>query len=339
MQSGDTDYTLNELLDKNAGFDLAARGTTNHCPMALVALARMGASPLRLREFFDMWERKYALPAPRVDTTIERSEWLRHLGNTAAFGALRLCFVDWIADDGPETVIVNVLTQAPFAPATGAFHAIIRMSYGIEAAHHGEIASGLAALVASHLPISVNFDERRTAESVESAFVGVARAVESDAVQGSSITARLRAVASHAGFARAMLAPPATSSLLDDVARATIAAYWRTRDFTVLHTVTATHAARILFAQLPDALIERLMPSLWVALCAAYATVRKPLDVEADTPDVDTDWREVCEMAVLADDDHVIKMTYTCLCESRRQPSPLYLAAASRLVGIDRVRS
>jgi hypothetical protein len=33
-------------------------------------------------------------------------------------------------------------------------------------------------------------------------------------------------------------------------------------------------------------------------------------------------------MAVASDDDHVIKMTYTCFCEDRRAPSPLYLASA-----------
>jgi hypothetical protein len=37
-------------------------------------------------------------------------------------------------------------------------------------------------------------------------------------------------------------------------------------------------------------------------------------------------------MALASNDDHVIKMVYTCLCEDRRDPSPLYLACAARLV-------
>ncbi|MFP6560438.1 questin oxidase family protein [Paraburkholderia sp. B3] len=334
MQVDRMDATLNELLDANAGFDLAARGTTNHCPMALVALSRMGASPSRLREFFAMWERKYALPAPRVDVTISRRDWSRQLANPAAFGALRLCFLDWMADDGPIPVITQVLSAVPFAPATGAFHALVRLAYGIEAAHAGEMAAGLAALVSSHLPIAIPVDGSRRAESVDAAFYEVARAMADDPVNGNSITARLRAVAGDARFQQAVLSPPATSSLLDDMARAAISVYWRTADFTVLHTVTGTHAARILFARLPDSLAEQLLPDLWFALCAAYATVRKPLDVEPDVPAIEGDWNEACRLAVLSDDDHVVKMTYTCLCEDRRNVSECYLASAARLVGM-----
>jgi hypothetical protein len=208
MGSDSIHLKLNALLDANRRFDLAAKGTTNHCPMALVALAAMGAPPARLQAFFDRWEREYALLAPPVDTTVSRSEWKAHLGERAAFGALRLCFCDWIRDVGAV----------------------------------------------------------------------------------------------------------------------------RKRDFTLLHTVTATHAARIVFALLDDSLIKELLPSFWVALCAAYATVGVIHETQADVPALDLDWSDVCRMAVACDDDHVIKMTYTCLCENRRAPSPLYLASAARLV-------
>ncbi|HTI16613.1 MAG TPA: questin oxidase family protein [Trinickia sp.] len=334
MQNSHVDLTLSELLDANARFDLAAKGTTNHCPMALIALAKMGASPFRLREFFDMWEREYALPAPGGSPIIGRSEWSRHLGDTAAFAALRLCFLDWIAEDGAITVINGVLNEVPFAPASGAFHALIRIAYGIEAEHRGEIASGLAALVSSHLPIAVNINGSRCAESVDAAFSGAARVMGNDVVGGHSIAARLRAVADDVRFRQAIPAPPTSPSLLDDVARTTIAAYWRTSDFTVLHTVTATHAARILFAQLPDSLVIHLLSGLWIALCAAFAIVRRPENLESCAPNVDSGWNEICRKAVLSNDDHVIKMTYTCFCEDRRHPSPLYRASAARLVGL-----
>ncbi|CAE6750964.1 questin oxidase family protein [Paraburkholderia haematera] len=323
---------LNELLDANARFDLMARGTTNHCPMALVALAEMGASPARLQEFFDRWEREYALSAPPVDAIVSRHEWSRQLGNAAAFGALRVCFLDWIAEAGSVPVIAAVLKEVPFAPATQAFHALIRLAYGIKAAHSGEIASGLAALISSHLHIDARFDENRTAENVEAGFDHVVCAMGNGAVPGNSITSRLRAVASDVRFRHAILAPPPAVTLLDDLARATISAYWRSPDFTVLHTVTATHAARILLAQLPDTSAKQLLPGLWIALCTAYATVGRPANVETDSSDVTVSWSDVRRMAVASNDDHVIKMAYTCLCEDRHHPSPLYLASAARLV-------
>ncbi|NPT44168.1 DUF4243 domain-containing protein [Paraburkholderia sp. 1N] len=332
MRKDPVHLKLSELLDANAHFDLAARGTTNHCPMALVALAEMGASPVRLQAFFDMWEREYALSAPPIDAVIARHEWARHLGERAAFGALRLCFQDWIADAGPDPVITTVLQEVPFAPATQAFHSLIRLAYGIEAGHAGEIAAGLASLISSHLPIDVSPEENRTARRADAGFDHVAQALSGTAFEGTSITSRLRAVGADPRFGNAVLAPPADVALLDDLARATIGAYWRKPDFTLLHTVTATRAARIVFAQLPDELVKQLLPGLWIALCAAYATVGRLADAEANIPDLAIDWNDVCGMAVASDDDHVIKMTYTCFCEHRRDPSPLYLASAARLV-------
>ncbi|SDH69398.1 Protein of unknown function [Paraburkholderia phenazinium] len=332
---------LRELLDANARFSLAARGTTNHCPMALVALAEMGASTARLQAFFDMWEREYALTAPRVETVISRDEWAQHVGESSAFGSLRLCFLGWIADVGYLPVMTAVFEEIPFAPASGAFHALIRLAYGIEAAHAGEIAAGLAALVSSHLYVDAPIDARDPAVSATAGFERVAKAMGEGVVAGNSITSRLRAVAADVRFKEALLVPPAASPLLDELARATINAYWRRPDFTVLHTVTGTHAARIVFAELPETLVNRLLPGFWVALCAAYASVGTGASVRtgADTRDVALDWREVCRMAVASDDDHVIKMTYTCLCEDRRSPSPLYLASATRLVSASLVES
>ncbi|UVS95518.1 questin oxidase family protein [Burkholderia glumae] len=327
--------TLNELLDANARFDLAAKGTTNHCPMALIALAKMGASPERLRQFFDRWEREVALIAPPVDTTITRRDWTEHLGDLAAFGALRQCFQDWVMDAGPVPVIEAVLQAGRFAPASNAFHALIRLAYGIEAGHAGEIASGLASFVASYLPIDVTLENHRRADSIEAAFDHVTQALRGTMLPQDFITSRLRAVAGDVRFGKAMLAPPSDTALLDDLARTTIGAYWREPDFTLLHTVTATRAARIVFAELRDDLVEQLLPDLWIAMCAAYATVGPLPAASPAIPDSSLDWNDVCRMAVASNDEHVIKMTYTCLCEDRRDPSPRYLASAVRLVSSD----
>ena len=225
MHNDSVCFKLNELLDANACFDLEARGTTNHCPMALVALAEMGASSARLQEFFDMWEREYALSAPPVYEIISRHEWARHLGKRTAFGALRLCFQDWIADAGSVPVITAVLQEVPFAPATVAFHALIRLAYGIEAGHVGEIASGLASLISSNLPIEVRLDGSRRAKSIDVGLEHAAVALSDLVLPRDSITSRLHAVATDVRFGKAVLAPPANVVLLDDLAKATIGAY------------------------------------------------------------------------------------------------------------------
>ncbi|AEK60077.1 questin oxidase family protein [Collimonas fungivorans] len=333
--------TLHRLLDANARFASDGKGTTNHCPMALCALAGMGAQPERLQEFFDMWERRFAVPARPAVNAVSRETWLACLGDASAFSALREYFEEWIWSAGADAVLEQVLGKIPFAPASGAFHALIRLAYGLEAQHLSEIAAGLAALVCGNLHIDTGSHRRAPAASVNQGLAILSRALHGTVFTGGMIVARLRAVADYPLFYAVLPAAPAQPQLLDDMARAVIALYWQTNNFTALHIVTGLHAARRVLSHLPAALVQRLLPELWVALCAAYVSIGAPplatsnatLDDEetlADSPDT---WQDLFTTAIASDDDHVIKMVYTCYCENLRAPSPLYLAAATRRAG------
>lgn len=329
----DSQRALAQLLDANARFALDARGTTNHCPMALVALARMGASSDRLRAFFDHWAATYAIIETQPACAIEGGDWLAQLGNGAAFSSLQRHFGESIAARGAPAVVGDVFGRAPDAPATGAFHAIIRTAYGIEAGHAGEIAAGLAAYVATNLPIPIEWNGRRRALSAKDGLARVSDLFSGARWPAGSITGRLKAIAADPEFCSALPAPPAGDALLDDMARAAIELYWQAPDFTILHMVTGMHAARVLFAQLPEALAQRLIPSTWTAFCAAYVSVGAPPLRSVEPPGCDAGWPEVLRLAAGSDNDHVIKMADSCFQESLRDPgSPYYLAAAARIV-------
>ncbi|MDB5915874.1 MAG: hypothetical protein JWR40_108 [Massilia sp.] len=326
--------TLRYLLDQNTRFALDARGTTNHCPMALVALARMGAGPDRLEAFFARWSEQYAIVETQPGMALSGDEWFAHVGNHAAFSSLRGHFLDAIRRDGATAVVAEVLSRTPQAPATGAFHAFIRVGYGIEAGHAGEIASGLAAYVATNLPVGIDCTGRRAAVSVEEGFASLADQLAGRDWPVGSITARLKAIAADPTFRRVLQSPPVGSSLLDDLARASIALYWQTADFTVLHMVTGVYAARLVLAQLPASLVHHMPASIWAALCAAYVSAGAQPLVSIDAPKVDAAWPDILRRAIASDDDHVIKMAYTCSEESKRYPdSSWYLAAAARIAG------
>lgn len=324
--------TLQHLLDENVRFGLAARGTTNHCPMALVALANMGATPDRLQAFFTRWTDKYAIIETQPAVALAGSDWRAQVGNLAAFSSLRRHFAEAIGRDGAPAVIADVVSRAPHAPATDAFHALIRIGYGIEAGHDGEIAAGLAAYVAASLPIEIDTDERRAALSVEDGFAVMAAQLPDRDWPLGSITGRLRAIAADPTFRQALQSPPAGNNLLDELARVSIALYWQKADFTVLHMVTGVNAARLVLGRLPAALAERMRAPIWAALCATYVSVGAPPLIRVAAPEVQAAWPEVLQRAIASDDDHVIKMVYTCFMESQRYPdSSYYLAAASRI--------
>jgi Questin oxidase-like len=324
---------LTELQDANRRFALDAKGTTNHCPMALVALANMGATPERLRAFFDMWDEKYAIPAPVSNVTIARDDWYANLRGDD-FEALRDCFEAWIHEDGIDAVLLAVLSRIPFAPATGAFHALIRLGYGLESGHVAEMAAGLAYLMVGNADLAI--PPSQSAATVEAGFVSISAAMAGSSFPGDMIVARVRSAVADPRFAPALCAVPISTGLLAEMAGLAIATYWQTRNFTVMHMVTGLYAARQIFAHLPEALVLHLLPQMWVSLCGAYASVGAPLihasQLEDDTLPSEGDWAGLFEKAVLSDNDHVIKMTYTCYRESQVYPSPVYFACVKRML-------
>lgn len=318
---------LHKLLDANSAFALNAKGTTNHCPMALCALAEMGASDQRLQEFFDMWRERYAIAAPANTNRIERADWQAWLGKPDAFGALSECFAEWMHANGIDAVARAVLRAQPFAPATGAFHAIIRLAYGLEVNHAGEAAAALAAYVSGYLPVDAA--QLPSAPAVEAALERLSQAMQgkSYASAGPSITAKLRGVAHDPVFAAALSMPP-SASLLDEMARAAIQIYWQTNDFTALHMVTGIAAARSIGGLLPADAIE----PTWAAFCAAYVSFGAPPLQATGEMDDSGNWEEFAAAATKSDNDHVIKLVHICRRESQRTGAPLYAAAARRIL-------
>ncbi|MDB5934724.1 MAG: hypothetical protein JWQ01_2068 [Massilia sp.] len=323
---------LNRLLDENARFALDAKGTTNHLPMVLVALARMGATPARLQEHFDFWVETYAIEEVNPELSLSAENWNIFVGVPEAFGSLQRYFSQWVASSDASTVIQSVLRKVPFAPATQAFHAIIRIAYGLESANASEIAAGLAAYVATNLSCEIDFSDRPKAASVKEGL-----RLLSDRFCGStwphgSITGKLGAIASNQAFLDELRLPPMDSGFLDELARAAIDLYWQTSDFTVLHMVTGTYAARLLLAGVPADLAEQFYPSLWTAMAAAYVSVGAPRERSLELPEQVMEWEDILALAIDSMDDHVIKMVYTSHIESLGSDDPLYRAAASRLV-------
>jgi hypothetical protein len=336
---------LERLLDDNARFDLGARGTFNHLPMALVALSRIGATEERLIEYFRWWEENRALPRRDSDQQINRNDWQRYIGDAQMSEALADCFGRWIVDRSSAEVVSTVFPRVSGGVAAAAFHGLIRLAYGIEADHAGEIAGGLATLCSRYADLGVQVDRAALNISVEAAFVRIAEALGGAVFTADTIIGNMRAAAADPRFKAAFSCPPIGQALLEDVARASITLYWQAintladRNFnflTILHMVTAGHAARVLFGRFPQLASIDAIGDLWLATCAAYAAAGAPPLTEYPLPSEIPPWERIFADAVVNNDDHVIKMTYTCHAEGAHYRSKLHHAAAARLVAIGR---
>ena len=101
--------------------ELTVQDFSDHLPMALVALDRLGASDARLAEFSERYSRSLVPVRAEVQTVRER------------YGA-----------DSDDDVVARHLPR--FVPGIGsaAFHCVIRLAYAIEARHGGQVAAALA---------------------------------------------------------------------------------------------------------------------------------------------------------------------------------------------------
>ena len=327
--------TLKRLLDDNARFDLANRGTVNHLPMALYALARMGASDERLVEYFHQWEANRGLPRIDSERQVEREDWTRHIGDAAMFSALWDFFADRVAKRGPTEVVGQVLPLVSRGISAAAFHGLIRLAYGIEVDHAGEIGAGLATLCSRYADLGAPKHPMAVA-GIEKALARISERLSGVPFAGVGIIGRMRAAAADPRFAAGFALPSIGPEFLGSFARVAIVLYWQTGNFTVLHMVTATHAARVLFEAYPHLASAEALTAFWEAGCAAYASVGAPALTSAPLPAESPPWSRIFAGAVQSNDDHVIKLAYSCHRESIRYANPLYQAVAARVVAAGR---
>lgn len=331
------DPILATLLTDNERFALSHRGTVNHLPMALIALANMGADEARLKAYFDWWALNVALPREGPETPIAFADWRAALGQGAAFHPLAEALKAEIWARGAEAVVAEVAPALLAGPGTLAFHAIIRLAYGLDAGHDGEVAAGLASWIATFRDLDLRTAERPAAASPKAGLDAVASAVGGRSPMPGSITGAMAAVSADSAFRVALTGAPAGEpDVLRALAQASLRLYWQVPNFTVIHMITATHAARVLFERLPGLATPAAGEALWGAWLAAYATVGAPAFEDRPPTGPARTWPEIFAAAVASDDDHVIKLTYSCAREGQAYgDDQAYRAVATRLVGLN----
>ena len=288
-------------------------GFANHLPMALVALDAMGASETEIARFTRAYETKLepigAEEAARVRALEER-----------------------LARDGLEKVFAAHAPALAAGIGTAAFHGAIRLAYALESGSEAETAHALAYWLETLTPLpelAVPIGDESAAQ--------VLAAMSQDAVQGGrrppgqSIAVRMRSAVTHASFARYVARLHPSFLHVDSLAEALIQAYAATGDFTLLHGVTGCHAFGKLVHLFPNQL--HAMCCLWTAMAAGYvASGSPPIDRYRLEGDDTHPWNEIHRLAGGCDDEHDVKLAYTCWREWQRSGDDLYRRAASARV-------
>lgn len=218
------------------------------------------------------------------------------------------------------------------APGSGAFHGAIRTAYALSTGSDAEVAHALAYWAAAFESLGDVQALRGTATPFEALTESGPAGARPP---GRNIAERMQAVRRTPACESLVARVDPAKLSLDALAQAALQAYAATGDFTLLHAVTGTQAARVLAAHAPDP--QRFLVQCWRAMAAAYLSCgAPPLGDDAFAKPCAATWPAILERACAAQDEHDIKCAHACWLEFRRTGDDRYRrAAAARLAMAD----
>jgi hypothetical protein len=332
------DDAIAALLEANRSFDVQfGGGLSNHLSMAVVALHRLGASDARLREFFDAYSKRLE-PTPHATSPITSATFAGSLGTQKRYADHLAFLTGELRRLGRGPLLATYLPRLLPGISAAAFHAVIRLAYGLQATDDAEVAVSLAYLADAHLPLgtptgAVPIDEPPT-ELLRR--VAAAPTLAHRRWRSGQITNAFTDIAAEPSFAPIIDWLPASTSLAA-LAEAALLIYASTDNFTALHGLTSTHALRIAWPYLSDP--AAAVRYQFQALAAAYVSIGTPpllSDAEARRlaqPDLPS-WAQIAAAAMRSPDEHVIKLVYSAGEEEAAYHGPLYQYVAAKKAGL-----
>ena len=135
---------LRPHLDAAARFDAEyGNKLSNHLPMALVALSRLGADAARLDAFAAHYASRLHA-APPAQPWPAGEAWQSRFGDPQAWPIYRGLFNEWFDDEGAPAVLAQALPPLLRGVGAAAFHGLIRTASALAAGHSHELADALA---------------------------------------------------------------------------------------------------------------------------------------------------------------------------------------------------
>ncbi|WP_164914155.1 questin oxidase family protein [Aquimarina sediminis] len=301
-------------------------GISSHTPMSLVALDCMGASELQLKNYY---ERSTSKLDYRKDRSQENDFYFSEdtLGQKDQFENYFYYFSKALEKTSTEKLLGEVIPILIKGVAGSAFHPIIRLSYALQTNYKPEIAMSLAYWASEYLELGNSFEQ--SAENLAE----IRTKLNSYAINFTSsiglITDRITLINTNIQKDNVIIQPHKIT--LNDIRDFCLGVFAKKNDFTLLHTVTACHAYRIISKYFLNNDIS--LRYFWEAIVMAQISTGLPYrNTEIPSTNTDNDWSFVLKQACDSLDDHVIKLVYTCWEENKNTPSILYNFIARRAI-------
>jgi hypothetical protein len=305
-------------------------GLSNHLPMTLLALERLGADDARRSAFAAAYTPRLQ-PAPPAQPWPAGDPWPDRLGQYEAWPAYRALFTEWIAQEGASDMLGQVLPQFMPGVSAAAFHGLIRTAYALRSGHLGELADALAYWACRHQRLGAMHNPQAGTVRAPATDdpVALLRELRAGRSRAELISDQIRDAAADGRVSRVAARLFVDEGTPERLARAAAFAYAHTGSFTALHLVTGTHAMRVVTRFVDEPLTAWAW--YWQAFAHAVVAARlKPLTPAALRP-----WATLVAKARAGNDEHLIKLVESCREEEKayaRRGDTLWREAASRVV-------
>ena len=305
------------------GIDTGVSGNTNHLPMALIALSKLGASNAQLTSFYSNY--RDGLVPLKEHERMAGFEWRENLGNQDAFNDYLAYFKAQISVHGLSEVTIAHIDTLIQGCGSSAFHAMIRLSYGLQEENDTEVAFGLAHMAAHSLSIHLPANSDLTASHI----IDNALSAFSDfSFSANSITQRMGAVIHDDRFIAVNQFPQ--KATLSQLSQLFAELYLTTRDFTVLHAVTSCHAMQLILPYCKNP--QQALQYYWSAILAAVLSVEK-LTYHTEVSYADCPLEQLnLETIRQSSDTHVIKLVWSCIAQYQQYSHSIHLNILNQMV-------
>jgi len=311
---------------------------SNHLPMVLVALHRMGASDERLESYCEIYHKQNGLvPVPESIGAITRDNWREFFGQREREGDYRAFFASEVARLGATPATLLYLPQLMPGMAASATHAFMRMAYATMADSDDETAVSLAYWAATYLSLGPSRGLTPSTDDPAEvlAFMSGLASFRHVEPERDLLWHFMRAVSEKPEFAPVVDRLAIGPETHDRIARCSLALYAATLDFCALHALTGVHWLRLMAPRTPD----RATPLryFWQAIASLVPKMGFPALPSADELEAWRnarlpDWPEIFREAVARDDEHDLSLTFSAGEEFKHYGDRLYqYAAAKRL--------
>jgi Questin oxidase-like len=305
------DSLLQAMLRSGAEHDpyYGASFLSDHLPMALVSLRRLGASDDELTQFWDRYAKRLE-PQRYQERSIVGPVWPNCRGMRQLYPGLRRYFEIELQRQGRDAVLREWLPRLIESAGIDALHPLIRTALAVEGECTSELACALAYWVSAWEPVPVDDGPREQSDPAELFHRLRAHPVLGHRPASTDMFGIQLGQLSGMEDFRRLIRWRGASVGLKNLAREAARVYLGYGHFFALHMVTGSQAVHRLAPWVADD--DKVADALWMSLAAAYLIIRTPAYAPIDVRVTGEPSRTaVLRSAMTSEDEHIAKLGYS----------------------------